>query len=971
MKRTSPSILTCLPAVLIGLCVLAAPAIAQTDSHEIAVAAYSHDAFQLTPATPTVSRTLLVDPTTSFSVSVLAPSQTLSVSLVSPSNVRYAVTDPPTSAFAGSVSLIESTNTKPGASYLLSINNPAAGPWKVEVAETVPLFAPLDVITTTLWNNNLRLALVGGGAFFPIGTEVRLALVAFDGTNKVSGLTIEARLFRPFDPTFTPSGIIFRDDGTGADTLAGDGIYEALVNPAQTGNYQIQVEVFGTASTGNFHRSAATTLQIVPHNALITGFSDRGLDDNADGAYDRIGITPSANLLKAGTYVISVRLRAANGKEMQRGVTQTFGLGTATAEVGFPATEILRDLGTNGPYQVTEVRYYEKIEDDLIPADIRYDLGPTAPYLLGQLQHAPLSLSGEGSASGSDTNANELYDLLQIDLGVLADFAGVYNYSVSLTDRNGKELGFVAGTANFLSGSNTLHLSFAGLPIGQAGEDGPYALANLLLFGAGQSLIAPTAFTTPPFLARQFEGFISRNLAPVLKLNSRLVISNAPGQCASLVTAAQIDAGSFDPEGTPLSFALTPLAPYPVGTNLITVTATDTGGLSTNASVTVVVLDLEPPVITCTTSKVVPCSTAWDFDAPLAVDNCGPVKVTATETLTNLACGNTFSATRFWAARDASGNSATCAQTVTVLDTTPPNIVCPSNRVVEFLNEAGATVTFTATVMDSCSAATSTFTPASGSVLPIGVTPVCVLAQDACGNSNTCSFKVQVLGARGVKSNVLAEVIALRSTLTNRTDRSDRLSLDAVICDLQNALTPVGWSDETHVSHSNGPWVFRNEMAAVLKLQNLTVCKTTLSPENLNNLIGRLVKADRLLAVVNLQDAARAGANSNRVARVLAIVAQGDKEAAGGKPAQAIRNYWNAWYQAWFLKDRATPPACWQTSQHEFSAIPNRVYAVQATYDLAKWFTVCKIKANAKGIVNYVDPNPEGHSALFFRIMNP
>jgi hypothetical protein len=486
---------------------------AQTADTQMASAAYAQDAFQLTPATPALTRSITVDPTSALTVSVLAASRTLSVGIVAPDGTRYRVNDPPTGSFESGFFPIDTVNTKPGASYLLSIVNPAAGLWALEVSEGETLNAPLDVVTTTYLNNGIWLVLVGGGDDFPLGANVRLAVVAFDGTNKISGLSISAGLLRPLDPTFTPESVTFQDDGTGGDEVAGDGIYEAFVKPASVGTYQVQVAATGPGpGATTFRRTAATELRVVPHNAQINGFTDQGVDDNGDGLYDRIGITPTANLLKAGTYSISVRLRASNGNEVQRSIEQSFSVGSASAEVTFSAADIVRDLGVEGPYNVVEVRYLERVNGDLVPADIRYDLGQTAPYSFDQLQHQPLRLSGLGDATGHDTNGNGLYDSLEISIGIIADFAGTYNYSTTLVDGNGREIGFRNGSVALASGNNILSLTFDGAAIGAGGKNGPYFLSNFLMFGAGESLIATKAFTTPAFLANQFEGFVGASV---------------------------------------------------------------------------------------------------------------------------------------------------------------------------------------------------------------------------------------------------------------------------------------------------------------------------------------------------------------------------------------------------------------------------------------------------------------------------
>ena len=73
------------------------------------------------------------------------------------------------------------------------------------------------------------------------------------------------------------------------------------------------------------------------------------------------------------------------------------------------------------------------------------------------------------------------------------------------------------------------------------------------------------------------------------------------------------------------------------------------------------------------------------------------VQVTILNTVTNWTdC--TYTATRTWKATDGAGNTSTCSQTVTAVDTTPPVIACGANRTVEL----GSAWTFTApTVTDN------------------------------------------------------------------------------------------------------------------------------------------------------------------------------------------------------------------------------------------------------------------------------
>jgi hypothetical protein len=510
------------------LLLAALPVLAQPAPEEMAAVAAAHDTFRITAAQPVVTRPIVVDATEAVSVNVTAASQGLQVKLVAPDGTQYAVGDAPTDTFESGYYPIDSTTTLPGAAYLITVRNPQPGTWTLEVREPGVLAAPLVAVTTTFINNDTRATLVGGGDAFPLGTPVRLALAVFDGTAKVQNLTVEGRLLLNGGGP-APVALDFRDDGTGADDRASDGIYQAFANAPAAGTYAVLANATGTASTGAFRRTVATEFVAVERKAQIGAtFTDRGIDLDGDTLLDQIGITPRATILEAGTYNVGVRLRASNGKEMLRTVELPFTAGAVAPEVLFETADVLAELGVNGPYDVEEVRFLIVTPDDLVPADIRHDLGATAAYDVTRFQHDRLRLSGNGSAVGVDFNGNGLYDQLNITVEVLADFAGSYSYSATLRDVNGTELGFRASSRFLSAGANQLTFSFPGSVIGENGVDGPYFLADLLMFGASESLVADTAFTAEPFTASQFEGFSIDHEAPVLSVTVTPSVLFAP-----------------------------------------------------------------------------------------------------------------------------------------------------------------------------------------------------------------------------------------------------------------------------------------------------------------------------------------------------------------------------------------------------------------------------------------------------------
>ena len=191
------------------------------------------------------------------------------------------------------------------------------------------------------------------------------------------------------------------------------------------------------------------------------------------------------------------------------------------------------------------------------------------------------------------------------------------------------------------------------------------------------------------------------------------------------------------------------------GIHTITYTATDINGNTSSASFTITVVDNIPPTITGCNNITVnatngTCSAVVSYVQPIPSDNCSGVSMT----INNPAYlpGNVFPVgihTVVYTATDVAGNVTTCSFTVTVIDATPPVITCPAPVVVNNdLNQCGAIVNypFPATATDDCPGAiTITYSPLSGSFFPVGNTTVTATAQDAAGNTATCTFIVTVI----------------------------------------------------------------------------------------------------------------------------------------------------------------------------------------------------------------------------------
>ena len=128
---------------------------------------------------------------------------------------------------------------------------------------------------------------------------------------------------------------------------------------------------------------------------------------------------------------------------------------------------------------------------------------------------------------------------------------------------------------------------------------------------------------------------------------------------------------------------------------------------------------------------------------PLPIDNCFGTVIT-----TNPAQGSLLpigTTTINVLATDAAGNTATCSFDVTVNDTEDPVIICPAAiSVANDPGDCGALVNFAATATDNCPGVIISYSQASGTFFPVGVTTVDAIATDAAGNTATCSFTVTV-----------------------------------------------------------------------------------------------------------------------------------------------------------------------------------------------------------------------------------
>ncbi|MBI4327315.1 MAG: HYR domain-containing protein [Chloroflexi bacterium] len=215
--------------------------------------------------------------------------------------------------------------------------------------------------------------------------------------------------------------------------------------------------------------------------------------------------------------------------------------------------------------------------------------------------------------------------------------------------------------------------------------------------------------------------------------------------------------------------------------------------------------DIVPPIVTCPVGSVRTnltqtvaggCTVAVpDFTAGVTVrDNCPlPQLVRITqipEPGTRVSAGIHVVTL---GARDAAGNLGTCTVILTVVDTTPLTLICPTNVVMQCAGPEGKRVAFNVVARNGCGDPVPVeCTPPSGSLFPRGTTEVTCVATNNNGVSQSCSFTVTVTCETiSIATTGDGQVVLTWSPTARLLTASD---LDGTWIEVPNAVSPFAVS---------------------------------------------------------------------------------------------------------------------------------------------------------------------------------
>jgi hypothetical protein len=203
--------------------------------------------------------------------------------------------------------------------------------------------------------------------------------------------------------------------------------------------------------------------------------------------------------------------------------------------------------------------------------------------------------------------------------------------------------------------------------------------------------------------------------------------------------------------------------------------------------------DLVPATINCPSNMTVECAgpggTAVNFGAQ-AGDTCGNiVSFSANPSSGSMFPPGTTPVTV--TVVDTGGHVTDCTFNVTVVDTTPPEIQCLSDRT--FTAPSAIIFSFTPGAFDNCDPnPTITCAPPSGSTFPPETTTlVRCTARDSSGNQSECSFNVTVRRPGGSRLDLTRNGNALRVTWSDANGQLQQAgSATGTWTNVPNAVSP-------------------------------------------------------------------------------------------------------------------------------------------------------------------------------------
>ncbi|MCX6271630.1 MAG: HYR domain-containing protein [Bacteroidetes bacterium] len=201
---------------------------------------------------------------------------------------------------------------------------------------------------------------------------------------------------------------------------------------------------------------------------------------------------------------------------------------------------------------------------------------------------------------------------------------------------------------------------------------------------------------------------------------------------------------------------------FEVGVTTITFIVVNTLGASKSCSISITVVDNEPPVVELLEPITLPTDPGSNLVAglvltpPAASDNCSQVVVSG-DAPDSFVFGTTLVT---WMAEDASLNTAVTTQPIDIVDLEPPTLMCPEDMIVVSVTPCQGTPVFLETPLSFDNTGSAIVTSDAPDLFPFGTTMVSWTSTDQSGNIASCIQSVTIINNQPPSMTCPADIIS-------------------------------------------------------------------------------------------------------------------------------------------------------------------------------------------------------------------
>jgi parallel beta-helix repeat protein len=276
---------------------------------------------------------------------------------------------------------------------------------------------------------------------------------------------------------------------------------------------------------------------------------------------------------------------------------------------------------------------------------------------------------------------------------------------------------------------------------------------------------------------------------PTIALHEDMTVEATSADGAVVIYASPIAADLVD--GSMVAVCvLASGSTFALGNIEVTCTAADVAGNIATSNFNVIVQDTNPPSITVpadVTQEATGILSNVDLGIPVVTDMVDVSPIVINNASANYSVGTTLVT---WTATDASGNSASVIQTVTITDTTAPIITVPANITTEATGSGTSVVLGIATAVDMVDG--SVLASNNAPVLfSLGTTIVAWTAIDASGNTAVATQTVTVMDTTAPVITLIGLASVTLEAGSSYTDPGAAAS-DLVSGDLSSVVVATG-----------------------------------------------------------------------------------------------------------------------------------------------------------------------------------